>query len=243
MQLCRQIPNESGREQRRRAEEEGQRKKGREQQHRLDRPKERKKNRKKNKRLSTHPHSFEYPRYRAGPSLRGSNAASPPPGGDTAPVSAPSRSSTERRSRAEAKAGEGKDPGLRRGKSEPRSSADDSVGSGKPEEGGSAFSRVGVARAATKRRDDAVRLVDDAAREDEEEEGTSADARLLLLMERSGVAADAAEEELDAIIAERLLLLLRATQGCAIFSLERGRRCERAIFAREGKKANGERES
>ena len=66
-------------------------------------------------------------------------------------MSAPSSSSMERRSRAEASAGEGKEPGLRRGKSEPRSSADDSVGRGKPDGGEalSAFSRVGVARVTT----------------------------------------------------------------------------------------------
>ena len=117
-------------------------------------------------------------------------------------MSAPSSSSMERRSRAEARAGEGKDPGLRRGKSEPRSSADDSVGRGKPEGGvASAFSRVGVARVTMRAADRFVA------------EGEAAAARsegvVDLMMERRGVADDVdADElvELDAIEAERLLL-------------------------------------
>ena len=112
-------------------------------------------------------------------------------------MSAPSRSSIERRSSAEASAGEGNDPGLRRGKSEPRSSADDSVGDGKPD-GESAFSRVGVAR---------VTIVGAAAadRLDAEKEGEPArseGAFDLLIMQ--GVAE--LDELDDAIIAERLLL-------------------------------------
>ena len=111
-------------------------------------------------------------------------------------MSAPSSSSMERRSRAEARAGEGKDPGLRRGKSEPRSSADDSVGRGKPEGGvASAFSRVGVARVTMRAADRFVA------------EGEAAAARsegVVDLMIMQGVAE--LDELDDAIIAERLLL-------------------------------------
>ena len=133
-------------------------------------------------------------------------------------MSAPSSSSMERRSRAEARAGEGKDPGLRRGKSEPRSSADDSVGEGKPEGGvASAFSRVGVARVMT-RATDADRL--DAAEEGEPATARSEGVDLLMTMEEhSGVAdveVDGEDELDDAIIAERLLL-----RAAAIVSLWR----------------------
>ena len=74
---------------------------------------------------------------------------------------------------------------MRRGKSEPRSAADDSVGKGKPEGGGvaSAFSRVGVARVTMRAAADRL-LVD-------------------LMMERVGVAD---EVDVEAIDAERLLL-------------------------------------
>lgn len=118
-------------------------------------------------------------------------------------MSAPSSSSIERRPSAEARAGEGKVPGLRRGRSEPRSSADDSAGSGKPEGGvASAFSRVGVARATERADREAAERGAVSEGDDDDGEG-----RLLLLMERSGVVSvDADDAELDAINAERLLL-------------------------------------
>jgi hypothetical protein len=136
-------------------------------------------------------------------------------------VSAPSSSSIERRSRAEAKAGEGNDPGLRRGSSEPRSSAEDSVGEGKLPGVASAFSRVGVARATRGGEKAAAPDRFDAEAEGDARASEGGDEALLPMEmeERSGVAGEVDDvEQVDAIIAERQLLLRAAAMFLCWFA-------------------------